>query len=121
MASLTLDPAPAAQPFDAGSGVNEGLSTTASGQKVTYCGVPAQKIYRYRQGHDPSHGVPLDSRHDLANLGSIAENRDDSDGSRCQLALAILADFLGNTCRVLKIYSAFARPSSHRRLLAGSG
>jgi hypothetical protein len=50
--------------------------------------------------HDPSHGVPLDSRHDLANLGSIAENRDDSDGgSRCQLALAILADFLGNTPR----------------------
>jgi len=50
---------------------------------VTYCGVPAQKIYRHRQGHDPSHGVPLESRHDLANLGSIAENRDDSEGSNC--------------------------------------
>jgi len=109
MASLTLDPAPAAQPSDAGSGVNDGLSTTASGQKVTYCGVPAKGICRHRQGFDPSPGVPLDSRHDLANLGSIAENRDDSDGSRCQLALAILADFLSDTCRVLKVYSAFAR------------
>ncbi|MEA2260624.1 MAG: hypothetical protein QOJ51_3449 [Acidobacteriaceae bacterium] len=76
---------------------------------MTYCGVPAQKIYRHRQGHDPSHGVPLDSRHDLANLGSIAENRDDSDGSRCQLALAILADFLGDTRRALRVYRAFAR------------
>jgi hypothetical protein len=109
MASLTLDPAPAAQPSDAGSGVNEGLSTTASGQRVTYCGVPAKGIYRHRQGHDRSHGVPLDSRHDLANLGSIAENRDDADGSRCQLALAILADFLGDTHRALRVYRAFAR------------
>ena len=63
-------------------------------------------------GHDPSHGVPLDPRHDLANLGSIAEDRDDSNGSRFQLALAILADFLGNPCRVLRVYSAFARTIS---------
>ena len=109
MASLTLDPPPAAQPSDAGSGVNDGLSTTASGQKVTYCGVPAKGIYRHRQGFDSSHGVPLDSRHDLASLGSIAENRDDSDGSRCQLALAILANVLGDTRRALRVYRAFAR------------
>jgi hypothetical protein len=70
---------------------------------------PAQKIYRHRQGHDRSHGVPLDSRHDLANLGSIAENRYDSDGSNCQLALAILAEFLADTRRALRVYRAFAR------------
>ena len=57
MASLTLDPAPAAQPSDAGSGVNDGLSTTASGQNMTYCGIPAKGIYRHRQGFDPSHGI----------------------------------------------------------------
>jgi hypothetical protein len=108
MASLTLDPAPAAQSSDA-AGVNDSLSTTASGQKVTYCGIPAKGIYRHRQGHDPSHGVPLDPRHDLANLGPITASRDDSDGSRCQLALAILADFLGDSCKVLRVYSAFAR------------
>lgn len=109
MASLTLDPAPAAQPLTQASGSTKAFSTTASGQRVTYCGVPAQGIYRHRQGQDPSHGVPLDPRQDIANLGSIAENRDDSDGSRCQLALAILADFLGDTCRLLRVYSAFAR------------
>ena len=42
MASLTLDPVPAVQPSDAGSGVNDGLSTAASGQKVIYCGIPAR-------------------------------------------------------------------------------
>jgi hypothetical protein len=48
----------------------------------------------------------------LQTWGSIAEDRDDSNGSRFQLALAILADFLGNPCRVLRVYSAFARTIS---------
>jgi hypothetical protein len=53
MASLTLDPAPAAQPSDAGSGVNDGLSTTASGQKVTYCCVPAKGDLSSQAGTRP--------------------------------------------------------------------
>ena len=86
----------------------------AASQRVAYIGIPGEPVYRFRTGVDSSRGSLLNPRHDLSMLGSIGEDRCDDDGCRCQLAVAILGDFLGDSARILRIYHAFARVARPR-------
>lgn len=72
------------------------MSTTAQSYvsltQVTYCGVPADGVYRYCKDSDPTRGVRLNAENDCS--------------SKSQLSLAILTDFLEDSARAARLYSA---------------
>jgi hypothetical protein len=78
-------------------------------RKVAYFGAPSDSVYRFDLETDPPYGVPLDPRTDIADLGTIASSRQDIDADRAQLAIAILADYLGDQARVARLYNAFSQ------------
>lgn len=78
-------------------------------RKVAYFGVSTGTVYRFVSDTDPSYGVPLDPRFDIAEIGNIGLDRRDTDADRAQLSIAILADFLGDTARVARLYCAFSQ------------
>ena len=121
MASLTLDPAPAALPFDAGSGVNDGLSTTASGQKVTIAVFPlGESIVT---GRDTTRHMASRLIHDMILQTSAQSQR------TATTPMVPTASWLWPSLRISLViptgrseFTARSRaPSSRRRLLAGSG
>lgn len=77
-------------------------------KQVSYCGVPAGSTYRYCTATDPTTGVKLNPRHDIINIRSIESDRDNDYGSKAQLALALLADYLEDSARAVRLYSVAA-------------
>jgi hypothetical protein len=78
-------------------------------RKVAYFGVQTDTVYRFASDTDPSYGVPLDPRFDIAEIGNVGLDRRDTDADRAQLSIAILADFLGERSRVARLYCAFSQ------------
>lgn len=77
-------------------------------KQVSYCGDALGITYRYCRETDPTTGIRLNSRHDIANLGYIDSNRSNDYGSQAQLALAILADYLEDSARAARLYNVAA-------------
>ncbi len=86
-------------------------SACDSERKVAYIGVPTDTVYRFDSATDPSYGVPLDPRYDIARIGNgvVNNERRDIDADRAQLSIAILGDFLGDRARVARLYCAFSQ------------
>jgi hypothetical protein len=85
------------------------IASVDSQRTVAYIGIPGQRAYRYCRETDPSSGVVLDPRTDIANLGTTGGDTGYEGVSLEQLAIAILADFFEDTARVARLYTVFAQ------------
>ncbi len=79
-------------------------------KKVSYFGIRENggaQVFRYRPGNDPVQGTPLDLRLDLRRHSSTGPEWGYAGSAPAQLALAVLADFLGNDHEALALYQPF--------------
>lgn len=84
------------------------MGLTEAKRAVAYIGIPGEVVYRFASQVDPPFGVPLDPGFHIAELGDIGAGRRNIHADRAQLAIAILADYLGDRSRVARLYSAFS-------------
>ena len=78
--------------------------------KVSYFGVRehgAARVVRFRPGQDPSAGAALNPRLDLRAHSPTGFDWGYAGSGPSQLALALLADFLGDDAGALKLYQLF--------------
>ena len=78
--------------------------------KVSYFGVREQGtalVFRYRPARDPGEGAPLPLRLDLRKHSPSGPDWGYVGSGPAQLALAILADYLGDDEEALELYQAF--------------
>ena len=79
-------------------------------EKVSYFGSwrnGAAQVFRSRQGHDPEQGTPISLRLDLRQHSPTRPEWGYSGSGPAQLALALLADFLGSDAEALALYQQF--------------
>ncbi len=79
--------------------------------KVTYIGSEeefgTESVFRFREGVDSARGSKLDPRFDLRRHSPDGFAWGYEGSGPAQLSLAILADFLGNDYRALRLYQDF--------------
>ena len=79
-------------------------------EQVSYFGVREQGsalVFRYGPGRDPDQGVPLPLRLDLRKHSPAGPDWGYAGNGSAQLALAILADCLGDDEEALEFYQEF--------------
>lgn len=79
--------------------------------KVSYIGAEAEfgmaSVFRFRDGVDSASGTQLNPRFDLRQHSPTGFGWGYGGSGPAQLSLAILADYLGNDARALRLYQDF--------------